>query len=307
MSMLRVELGRFRSRRAVRVFAALLLLGVIAGANLTFAHSNRDFAGATARERSHATSEYQACLQSEGKPAPRPAEEPVQGRSKSDAHGDGTCTEPNLSEIHADPRFHVKSLADVLSNLSGSLIIFGLALGATFVGAEWHHRTMTVTLTSEPRRTRVAIAKIAACSVAVFAGALALLALLSGLLVVVAVFRGTTEGASTAWLSHVVSVGSRGAAAAGLAAALGASVAFVARNTAFAMGALFVWMSVIEGFASHLRPGSRAWLIRENAAAFVAQSADSVRSGLASGLLLAVYGALFVCMAVVTFRRRDVA
>jgi hypothetical protein len=288
-TLIRVELRRFTSRLAVRGVAAAMILLVVVGASLAFAFSNRNFEAATARERAHATADYQSCLAVGG----------VDGEK---------CEQPDLASIHVDPRVHLSALAEVLTNLSAQLVIVGLALGATFVGAEWHHRTMTVVLTWDPRRVRVAVAKIAACAAVVFAGALALQALLSLALIPAAVFRGTTEGTTAAWFGHVVGVGVRGALIAGFAASLGAALALVARSTAFAIGISFLWLAAIEGIMRGVRPGWGPWLIGNNAAGFVDPgSAEAPRSVLGSGLLLSFYVVVIAGLAVASFKRRDVA
>jgi len=288
-TLMRVELRRFTARRAVRAVAVAFALLVIVAGSLSFAFSNRNIDAATARARVRATAEYQSCL-TDGNP------------------DGGGCEQPRLDSIHADPRVHLSALGRVLVSLSAMLIFTGLALGATFVGAEWNHRTMMVALTWDPRRLRVALAKIAACAAAVFAGALVLEALLSVALIPAAVFRGTTEGTTTAWLGHVVGVGIRGATIAAFAASLGATLALVARNTAFAIGASFLWLAVIEGIARGTRPAWGPWLIGNNVAGFVDPGAlEAPRTALGSGILLSFYICLIGAAALASFRRRDVA
>jgi hypothetical protein len=289
-TLLAVELRRFTSRRTVRGVAAAAVLLVVVGASLAFVFSNRNIEAATARERARATADYQDCLAGNG-------------------HDGEPCgDEPDLASIHADPRVHLSGLGDLLANLSANLIFAGLALGATFVGAEWHHRTMTVALTWDPRRVRVGIAKIAACSLVVFAGAIAVQVLLSVALVPAAVFRGTMEGTTPAWFGHVVGIGVRGAVIAGFAASLGAALALVARSTAFAIGISFLWLAVVEGILRGVRPGWGPWLIGNNAAGFIGLEANAAsRSVVGSGLLLSVYIAGIAALAVASFRRRDVA
>lgn len=287
--LLRIEINRFLARRAVRVIGGAALMLVVAGASLTFAFSNRDAAGATTRERARASSEYRLCLTESG-------------------GGEGKCEAPDLASIHVDPRFHLSEIGEVFTNLGGNLVILGLLLGATFVGAEWHHRTMTNTLTWEPRRTRVALAKIAAAAIVVSASVLLLEALLAAALTPAAVFRGTTEGTSLAVLGHAAAVGARVAIVAAFAASVGAALALVARNTAFAIGISFLWLAVLEGIVRGTRPGWTPWLVGDNAAAFVGTTVqDGVRSGLAAGFLLSAYVALICAIAVGSFHRRDVA
>jgi ABC-2 type transport system permease protein len=294
-ALLAVELRRFRSRRSAVVIAGAAILALILGASLTFALSNRNIAGATEKARARATAEYQDCVRN------------VKGADGSMFGESGKCEMPDLSTVTADPRFKLVKLPEVLSNVSGFLIIVGLVLGASFVGAEWHHRTMALTLTWEPRRVRVALAKIVAAAASVMVGALILQILLSSALLPAAFFRGTTEGISSSWVGHTISVGIRSAAAAGIATSLGAALALIARNTAFAIGIWFVWFAVLEGIVRQAKPGWERWLIGDNTAGFIAGGADAPRTGWGSGILLGVYVAVAAWLAVSSFARRDVA
>jgi hypothetical protein len=294
-SLLTVEVRRFRSRRAVVVLGGAVLLALIVGSSLTFALSNRDIAGATAKLRAHATAEYQACLRDTTSPP---------GESFGE---NGKCGEPDLASITRDPRFDLTKLPEILAAVSGLLIMIGLGLGASFVGAEWHHRTMALTLTWEPRRIRVALAKIAAAAACTMVGVAVIELLLSAALLPAAFFRGSTGGVDASWLAHTFSVGIRGAAAVGIAASLGAALAFLARNTAFALGVCFVWIAVLEGFVRQGKPGWARWMLGDNTAGFIAGGADAPRTGLASGILLGLYAAGMAWMAAGTFARRDVA
>lgn len=298
-NLLSVEISRFTSRRAVRVFLGGAILGLVGAGALTFAFSSRDVAGATQRARAQAVREYEACLRGEFAPPP---EELPPGFDPKEA-----CQTTDPSQITADPRFHLKSLRDVLAGASGPLVLVGLILGASFVGAEWHHRTMTTLLTWEPRRVRVALAKFAACAAVVTLAVAAYQALLGGVLVPAAVFRGTTAGTSASWLGGVVGVGLRGALMAGLASVLGGAVALVARNSAFAMGVWFAWLAVLEGIIRGVKPAWTRWLIGDNAASLVAGTGEGPRTTYGAGILLALYVVAAAALATASFRSRDVA
>jgi ABC-type transport system involved in multi-copper enzyme maturation permease subunit len=289
MKLLEVEIQRFTSRRAMRIGVTVVVMLIVAGGSLAFAFSNRDLEGATLKERAHATADHEACLAENG--------------------GDWSkCGEFDVNLIHVDPRVHLSALPEVLTNVAGNLIILALVFGASFIGAEWHHRTMTSTLTWESRRTRVAFAKIAAAATVTFFAMIVLEVILSGVLIPAAVFRGTTEGISGAWFTHTMGVGLRVAVLGAFAASLGAALALVARNTAFAIGASFLWIAVLEGIIRGTRPGWTRWLIGDNASAFIGgQSETGMRSGVAAGLLLALYVGVIGWIAVMAFRRRDVA
>jgi len=283
----RVELARFFARRAVRVFGMLLLLGVLLAGTLTFVLSHRDVEAATHAARASAAQEHAACEQ--------------------DPHNEGGCGELDLSQITADPRFHLDGLEDVFRGASIAFVMLGLGLGASFVGAEWHHRTMTSLLTWEPRRVRVAAAKFAAVGGAVFFSVLAFEALLGGALVPAAVFRGTTQGADAGWLVQTFGVALKGATLASMGSMLGAALGFVARNSAVALGIAFGWLAVGENMIRNLRPGLMRWLIGDNAVSFIAPSFEAPRSAVGGAAIVAVYVAIAAVLATRVFGRRDLA
>jgi ABC-type transport system involved in multi-copper enzyme maturation permease subunit len=289
MNLFEVEVHRFTARPAMRIGCVIVALLIIAGGSLAFAFSSRDVEGATRKERARAAAEHQACL--------------------AEAPGDVMrCGEFDADAIHADPRVHLSAIPEVFTNVAGNLIVLALVFGASFIGAEWHHRTMTATLTWESRRARVALAKIAAAATVSFFAVIALEALLSGSLLPAALFRGTTEGIDGPWLTHTISVGVRVAVLGAFASSLGASLGLVSRNTAFAIGISFLWIAVLEGIVRGTRPGWGRWLIGDNASSFIgAQTDTGMRSGLAAGLLLSFYVASIGWVAVAAFRRRDVA
>lgn len=130
-------------------------------------------------------------------------------------------------------------------------------LGASLIGAEWPSRSIATLLTWEPRRVRVAVAKILATVVVVFVGSVLLQAIFALALLPAAVFRGTTAGADATWLQGVVGIGSRVAAAASLAPVMGASIALLGRSTAAALGAGFVYALIeVSSAPSKTRRGN---------------------------------------------------
>ena len=281
-----VESARFFGRRAVRVFGLLLVLGVVLAGSLTFALSNRDVEGATTAARAHAEQEYLGCL-------------------RENAAKD--CEPYDATQIDADPRFHLEALDDIFRGSSVAFVMLGLALGASFVGAEWSHRTMTSLLTWEPRRVRVAAAKFAAVAGAVFFSVLAFEALLGGALVPAAVFRGTMSGVDGGWFADTIGVAMKGAILGSMGAVLGAAAALVARSSALALGIAFGWLAVGENMIRNLRPGLMRWLIGDNAVSFIAPSLDAPRSAAGGGVVVTVYVLAGALIAMRVFVRRDLA
>jgi ABC-type transport system involved in multi-copper enzyme maturation permease subunit len=293
-----IELTRFTSRRSVRVFCVVALLAMVAAGSLTFAFSDRDVAGATVQARRAATQEHEACLRGEIDPHERP---PGFVPSRD-------CIAPDLSEVTGDPRFHLTSLRDILGGTAAMLVLIGLAIGASSIGAEWHHRTMTTALTWEARRARLVVGKMAAAAIATSAGVLVLLTLLSLALAPAAVFRGTASGVSGSWFLSVAGLALRGSLLAGMGAVVGAALATISRNTALAIGISFGWLTAVENIIRGVRPQWQSWTFGDNAASLVAPGGEeSLRTSLGGGVILTVYVAALAAIAIVSFRRRDVA
>ncbi|MGQ0670555.1 MAG: hypothetical protein ACT4PO_12915 [Actinomycetota bacterium] len=211
-------------------------------------------------------------------------------------------------EIGSDPRFPLTMLPDILLGTSIPLIIVAWLLGASFIGADWHAGTITTLLTWEPRRVRVMVAKVIACAAAVFVLAIALQALLGGVLTLVAALRGTTEGVDGAWLRETAGVALRAATLSTITATIGFAVASIGRNTA-ALGAGFAYLAVIENLVRGLRPQWQGWLLADNAAVFITGGNGGFpfeRTFAQAGALLAVYAAALLFVGVAMFRSRDV-
>jgi len=212
-------------------------------------------------------------------------------------------------DVGADPRFPLTMLPDVLKGTSIPLILAGWLLGASFIGADWRVGTITTLLTWEPRRPRVIVAKVLVCAVSVFALAMALQAVLGGVLSLDAVFRGTTEGVDASWWRESSGVAVRAATVASVASVVGFAVASIGRNTAAALGAGFAYLAVIENLVRGLRPGWQRWLFTDNAAVFITGGnvGFSFQSTMLQALtLLAAYAAALFAVSVVMFRSRDV-
>jgi ABC-2 type transport system permease protein len=170
---------------------------------------------------------------------------------------------------------------------------------------------MTTLLTWEPRRVRVIVARLTAVLLAAAVIGLVLqvvftLALLPALLV-----HGSTAGADAAWWRGLVGGVTRSAVLTGLAAALGASLAMIGRNTAVALGAAFVYLNVVEGVLRAWKPWLGRWLISENATIFLTggrvNGLSFTRSTVTATLTIVVYIAAVAAVATLLFRRRDVA
>jgi hypothetical protein len=215
-----------------------------------------------------------------------------------------------LSPFGIDRRFHLTALRGALEGTSPILIIASWLLGASFIGADWHTGTVTTLLTWEPRRGRLLLAKAAACVGVVFVLVMAVQAVLAGSLTVAAVLRGTTEGTTGPWIRSAAGIAVRVGAMSAVGAAIGFAIASVSRNTAAALGVGFGYVVVIENLVRGLRPQWTQWLLADNAVILITGRSDGLvvhRSVMQAGLLLGLYAALLVLVAVAVFRARDVA
>lgn len=207
------------------------------------------------------------------------------------------------------PGFDYRSVVEILIGLSPVMLILTWMWGASFVGAEWHTRSMTTSLTWEPRRIRLFMAKAAAAAFASLVVVAVLGALLAGALAPAAALRGTFGPSPGDRVAEVAATLARVSALGAVGAAIGLGIAAVGRNTAFAIGAGFVHLAVAENLVRAFRPGWARWLVGDNVALFVTADAASFggRGPAEAGILLAAYGAAVVAIAAVSFRVRDVS
>ena len=198
--------------------------------------------------------------------------------------------------------------------LMGMLFLFMGAVigGATATGGEWRNGTIPALLTWEPRRIKFALARLGACAICAAAIGLALqVAFMLAMLPTVAV-HGTTDEVDAAYLLTLAAAVGRASIVASLAATLAASLALAFRNTAAALGAMWVWLSVLENVIRGVKPWMSRYLVTDNVARFVAwfdmgarDTQQSVRSPAVAGLLLLLYISATLMLVVRSFVRSD--
>jgi ABC-type transport system involved in multi-copper enzyme maturation permease subunit len=211
--------------------------------------------------------------------------------------------------------FNVVDIKNVFEGVSAPLTILGIALAASFMGAEWSAGTMTTLLTWEPRRARVFIAKLVAAAIFTFLSAMLLQTLLGLALLPSALAHGSTAGANAHWFWSAAATAARGAIVAVLGAAIGLGVATLARNTTAAVLGAFFYLFVLENLIQGLKPQYSGWLFGENAGIFIAgpRVAESTGSGITVGhssvqalLVMGAYAAVVSVVAATLFLKRDV-
>lgn len=301
MNLVRVELRRLASRRLFRVLSALVIAGFTVAAVLTFVNSN-DSPAAVAAAEAEGEAAIGQCVDNSRSGHEAVGETPRDGRNAR-----AVCEEEVWVE---DPRFRYTDVEWILMSMGVPMIMLAWLLGASFMGAEWTNRTLTTTLTWEPRRVRVLAAKAAALSLIAFAWVLSFQTYVAAALYPAAHFNGDTSGIDAAFWGDIAGVGVRVAALGVVAALMGFALATVGRNTAAALGVGFVQLALVEGLIRAFRPQWTDWLIGDNLSLFLAgaEEVDHVgHSQVAAGLLLATYGLVLLAGAAATFRRREIA
>jgi ABC-type transport system involved in multi-copper enzyme maturation permease subunit len=204
----------------------------------------------------------------------------------------------------------LSGLPDLIKGISFILVVFGLVIGASSVGADWQAGSLATLLTWEPRRTRVYLARLLVVVVTVFVAAVALQTLFALLFVLVANTRGTTlfaNGVGRASAGAILRIG----AMASVGSVLGVSIAMLGRSSTAALGAVFVYLAVVENLLRGLIPSLTKWTFAVNAVIFVdgrpgSPSSDQVITFGQAVLMLAIYAGVVLVAGLTSFRIRDV-
>jgi ABC-type transport system involved in multi-copper enzyme maturation permease subunit len=149
----------------------------------------------------------------------------------------------------------------LLGVLGGIVALFGFAVGASFVGAEWHSGGMTNLLLWRPRRVLVLLTKLGTVIAGVLAlGAVAGAGYLAALWII-AQTRGRVGAVDAGFWQSLGLTAARALALAMAAAAIGFALASLGRHTATALGVGVgylivgqVGMSIVLGLTEVARP-----------------------------------------------------
>lgn len=300
-ALLAVEWRRVLARRLVRVSLALAVLAILVGSTIAFLVSHDMDQASLARAQAARQAQVQRCItgQLQGVPSEIPPQERPQ-----------FCDQQFIPPVQ-DHRFHYETLPDILVGMSVFAISLGWLLGSSLVGAEWHAGTMATLLTWEPRRVRVLVAKLVAAGALAFMLAILVQLLLGAALLPAGLLRGTTQGIDASWMRSLGGVGLRVAAASVLGAMMGLSIATIGRNTAAALGIAFGYLAIVESTIRGLRPRWQPWLLGDNIMVVITNQPQNFplvdRSTLGAAALLIGYTLALVAVALVNFRRRDIA
>lgn len=319
MRLLRVELDRFRSRRAIAlmILTGFLLVAAMVASTVWGSRpvSDTEIAGAkqaAAQEQAAIDSDYARCLD------------------------DPTSLFPEATTAHcqhgeADYRHYLSratlSVDEELQDTGRTAIVlfFGLAviIGATFAGADWATGSMSNQLIFRPRRLQVWLAKATSLVVGVVVVAAVALALLWGVYLAFEEARGLShsDGFGTALAGQV----SRGMALMAGGALGGFALTMLLRSTVGTLALLFAYAVGGEAVAATF-PIQKVtqWSIPRNVAAWLDNGAEIYDetidcppgpggcsrtyelSMMHGGIYLLGLLVLVVVVSLVLFRRRDI-
>ena len=249
-----VELRRFAARRLTRWSCVVLLLGIVAIGIGTFVSSSNDVAAAH-RQAARAAERFteQQKLARQQCVASVPADQVDQNCGTDEPA-------PPPEAFFSDPRYSFHDNVHDLIGLGcviGSLV--GLILAASLIGAEWQAGTFASLLTWEPRRLRVAMAKVTAVVVGSLAIATVATALLLGVESLVAAAHGTfatlhvDAPPQPHFAEQTWAMAGRAALVVMLVTGLGAALALLMRHTVAALGVAIGYLIVGEGIIGSLR------------------------------------------------------
>lgn len=190
------------------------------------------------------------------------------------------------------------------------LFLGGFFGGATVAGAEWRAGTITTVLSWEPRRLRLHGARLGSGAILAFVISFGLQVVFLTAFVPAVVFNGTADGVDGSFWIDLAVVMARTSLITAAAAVLAMSLATAARNTAFAVIAMFAWIVVVEGLIRALKPSLSSWLWGETVTTVMSwsqlETVEVARGPLLSAATLAAYLAVIVGGAAISFRRRDI-
>lgn len=315
--LLETELRRCLARRLTWVLIAVAVAGSALAGVLTFANTEEYTPVGSAEREAERRAAIEECLESFrtedgrggviiGPGGRRPTPDEVREVCES-------SVPPDLDQsLHLVDLWSADGEDDSVWAVTSVFLVIGALIGAaSMVGAEWKAGTVGTLLTWEPRRVRLAVAKLAAVGLLAAVVAVVLQLVLTAALLPTMSFKGTTSGADGEWLRSAAGGLGRSGVLAAMAAVVGAGVAMVGRNTAAALGAAFAYLVIGENILRAWKPNQARWLLGENATIFLTgRQLDGVsyeRPVAVATVTLVGYTAAIAAAAALSLRNRDVA
>jgi ABC-2 type transport system permease protein len=295
---------RFRSRKLIRWLAILGFVGIVVGMTIATVTSKPPTEAQLADAHSNYERVLARCIRQGGFGDPQVSVDDV------DAYCD---REVELEGFVPGNQLALQDVPEYLQGAAFIVVLIGLVSGASSVGASWQSGTITTILSWEPRRIRWFLTRLAALALGVLIISIALMVFMAASAAAGAALRGSTA-TTTGWLGDVAETMLRIALVAVGGAMLGATVAMIGRNTAAALGAVFVYMAVFESVVRGLRPTLGRFMLGDNIASFVSGTttqlyADDnvfVLTPWRGALVIGVYVAVLIVASASLLRSRDV-
>ena len=141
-----------------------------------------------------------------------------------------------VAVVHSDNGVDVgRGLSDTLTALAIVLVFLGVALGASFVGADFNLGSLSSQLLYEPRRWHLHIAKATAVAIGCAAFALTVCVIVGALMFLGSALHGVTEGIDASWWQHRGVELARAVAACAAGAVMAYAVTIVTRRSSAAI------------------------------------------------------------------------
>ena len=269
-SLLRSEAHRFRSRRFIQLLLVLAVVGWVVATVIGLLNygtpDDGDLADAQAR-LDQIVAEQQGyrdeCLADPGIPDDTTPEEWCGPAPTAENFGGPEAfldkAPFDLGDAGTGGALGVAALAAALA----------VAMGATWIGAEWSTRTIVALLFWVPRRLQVMGAKLV---VLIAAAALFGVLTQAAWLATAGIWEaavGSTEPLPEDFWGTLLQTQARGVLLVVLAAVLAFGLTNVVRNTGAALGIAFVYTAIVENILRALRPHWEPWLLTSNALGLV--------------------------------------
>ncbi|HEX2295747.1 MAG TPA: hypothetical protein VHN37_10605 [Actinomycetota bacterium] len=213
-----------------------------------------------------------------------------------------------LIYVNDDGAFTRAEMSDAMLGLAFPLLMFGWLVGASAIGAEWGHRTVSALLTWEPRRSRVLVAKAAAASVCTVLWVVALQIVFTAVLLPTATGESAFGPTPAFSWGEYAELGGRIVLVAVVASLLGFGLATIGKNTGAALGGGMAYLLIVESLVRAYKPSWSDWLLSTNMVRVIEGSADATlqsRTTTEAAVLLGAYAAGMFLLALWFFRRRE--
>jgi len=319
-SLLKAEARRFRSRRLIRNFFLLGVIGYLATAAVLFTQFEKPSEEGLrqAQQRldqlvAEQSQYHDQCIK----------ETPPDNLTVDDYCG----PVPTAADFGDVANFLPRQAFGLTPGLRDLAQVFGIGfaalaflIGATWIGAEWSSKNLASWLTWDPRRIRVMSAKLTVLVTGIALAAAAVQLVWWGTGYLLASTRGVTDVPVDFWGEQWAMQG-RLVVYAVLAALGGFALANLTHSTGAAFGIAFVYLAGIETAVRILNPSWQRWLLSDNSIGFIDPKGWTIQwvddeaflgkpyriflSHWGSGLTLAVAVAVILVIGVALFKRRD--